>query len=152
MEKGDTEKLTAMTFGYNSGAVTVSVSNPEVVSVSEDSNEKGIHTFTLNALAYGTADITVSADGISATCKVTVAKASGIQSATGNANGMMIMPGDGCIKAEGATSISVYAANGSNVAKANGQAVATSQIGKGVFIVVATDANGNRQTAKVVIK
>lgn len=62
------------------------------------------------------------------------------------------MPGIGCIKAEGASTISVYAANGSQVAKASGSQVATSQIGKGVFVVVATDADGNKQTAKVIIK
>ncbi len=69
-----------------------------------------------------------------------------------NAGSIRILPDNGCIRAEGATSISVYNVNGSNMAKTNGSSVATSHLGKGVYIVVATDANGSKQTAKVVIK
>ena len=153
MEKGDIVKLEAYTFGNDESTVTAVSSKPEIVSVSAGELSDGTTTFTLTALAYGTADISVNADNITVICKVTVAEASGIETVSGNGKaGLRILPGNGCINAEGATSISVYSTNGSNVAKANGSSVATSQIGKGIFIVVATDANGNKQTAKVVIR
>lgn len=153
MEKGDIVKLEAYTYGNDESEVTAVSSAPEIVSVSAGELADGTTTFTLTALADGTADISVSAGDITVVCKVTVGEVSGIETVNGNAKGnLRILPGNGCINAEGATNISIYSANGSNVAKANGSSVATSQMGKGIFIVVATDANGNKQTAKVVIK
>lgn len=153
MEKNETAQLEAYTYGFDESVVTATSSAPEVVSVSAGTLEYGTTTFTLKALANGTADITVSTEGVSVICKVTVGATTGIDTVNrNNAGSMRILPGNGCIKAEGAASMSVYAANGSNIAKVNGSSVATSHIGKGVYIVVATDANGNKQTAKVIIK
>ena len=78
---------------------------------------------------------------------------SAIAETTVNAgNGMVIVPGNGCIKADGAVMMNVYTVSGAKAANANGSTVYTSQLGKGMFIVEATDANGKKTTAKVVIR
>ena len=153
MEKGATAEIEAQSFGNDKTAISATSSAPAIVEVSATESKDGTAKFTLTAKADGAADINVTAGNITVVCQVVVSTPSGIETATAaNGNSMRILPGNGFIKAEGATSISVYAANGSNVAKVNGSTVSTSQMGKGLFIVVATDAQGNKQNAKVIIK
>lgn len=153
MEKDATAEIEAQSFGNDKTAISATSSAPAIVEVSATESKDGTAKFTLTAKADGAADINVTAGNITVVCQVVVSTPSGIETATvANGNSMRILPGNGFIKAEGATSISVYAANGSNVAKVNGSTVSTSQMGKGLFIVVATDAQGNKQNAKVIIK
>lgn len=152
--KGETATLYACAYSNGDNSITATSSAPEIVEVNKtETDEDGITSFSLKAVAAGTADISLTAGSVTVICTVTVSETTGITAAASDsAAGLRIFPANGYIKAEGAESIMVYAANGSNVVKANGSAIATSQMGKGVFIVVATDGNGNKQTAKVVIK
>ncbi|GEM_PF-154275 len=153
MAVGNTRQLSASVFGVEKADFKVASSNENVVGVNVGTVDDDYVDMLLTAKAAGTAEVSVTAGNITVSCPVTVIAATGIaEVAADGGNALRILPGIGCIKADGASNISIYAANGSRVAKADGSQISTSQIGKGVFVVVAVDANGNRQTAKVVIK
>ena len=152
--KDATATIAAYAYGDDNAEITATSSAPEIVEVTNTGkDEDDITMIDIKAKATGTANINISAGNITVVCAVTVNETSGISAATtGNGSGMRILPGNGIIKADGATSINVYSADGSNVASTNASTIATSKMGKGMFIVVATDAKGNKQTAKVIIK
>ncbi len=153
MDVDDTAELSVEVYGSDNTDVTVTSSNTSVVEVASTSKDsEGKTTIKLKSKAGGEADINITSGSMTVTCKVSVDATSSIAAAASDKVRMNIIPGNGAIRAEGATSISVYAINGSNVANAKGSTVATAQMGKGVFIVVATDAEGNKQKAKVVIR
>lgn len=153
MNVGDEKTMSASAFGADNVDIKVSSSNTNVVEVATGTKDDGYLDFLLTAVAAGTADVSVTAEDITVVCPVTVNTATGIATVSNtNGSGLRILPGIGCIKAEGASCISVYAANGRQAAKTDGSQISTSKIGKGVFVVVATDADGNKQTAKVIIK
>lgn len=154
LEKDATAEIAACAYGDDNAEISATSSAPEIVEVaSTEKDEDDITMIGIKAKASGTANINISAGNITVVCAVTVNETSGISATTtDNGSGMRILPGNGTIMADGATSINVYSADGSNVASTNASTIATSKMGKGMFIVVATDAKGNKQTAKVIIK
>lgn len=154
LKVGETFKsLYASAYGKTSDDMTVVSSNDDVVKVVETESDGKTMTVTVEAVAEGTADLTFSLDDMTVACTVTVCGTSAIsQPVQTVANGLLIMPGNGSISANGAVRMSVYSLDGNAVANVNGSSVSTSQMGSGMYIVVATDADGNRSTAKVIVR
>lgn len=145
-------ELTANFYGGDALWAEITSSDNDVVEVlSADANGSEFKA-NIKAKKAGKANLSITLDDITLVCEVTVGNATGINSATvGNAT-MAIMPGNGFVKAEGATSLAVYTIDGRNVANANGEIVSTSQMGKGTFMVVANYKDGKKATAKVIVK
>ena len=145
-------ELTANFYGADALWAEITSSDNDVVEVlSADANGSEFKV-NIKAKKAGKATLSITLDDITLVCEVTVGNATGINSATvGNAT-MAIMPGNGFVKAEGATSLSVYTIDGRNVANANGEIVSTSQMSKGTFVVVANYKDGKKATAKVIVK
>ncbi len=146
-------KLQATAYGTSAGAMDFSSSNEDVAEIIASDVDSKRADLTIKAKASGKADIIITLGNISAVCNVTVAETSAISETTVKDGGkLFIMPGNGCITADGATQICAFSTDGCVVAKANGQTMSTAKMGKGMFIVVATDAKGNKTAAKVVLK
>lgn len=145
-------ELTANFYGGDALWAEIASSDNDVVEVLSTEANGSEFKANIKAKKAGKATLSITLDDITLVCEVTVGNATGINSATvGNAT-MAIMPGNGFVKAEGATSLTVYTIDGRNVANANGEIVSTSQMGKGAFVVVATYKDGKKATAKVIVK
>ena len=152
MKVGDERTIIASAYGVTDPLINFESSNESIVEITTTESDDNKAAVTIKAKAEGTAAITFTLDNITATCNITVGTVDAIESATVNNGKLIILPGNGCLTAEGATQMNVYSISGQSVAKANGSAMSTAQMGKGTFIVVATDAKGNKATAKVVLK
>lgn len=145
--------LVASVYGASADDVEVTSSDDEVVEVNAiDINEDNA-VITLKGLKAGTATVTVTMGRVSVTCQVNVVAASGISTPAVAANGRLaIVPQQGAVTAEGAQRLEAYTLSGSRVASVSGQRLATDRLGKGIFVVVATAANGAKTAAKVIVK
>ena len=96
--------------------------------------------------------VNVTYAGLSTTCEVMVMKevSNGIENV--EANGFKVSVAGGYIYAEGAKAIQVYSVGGQLVAKSNGTPISTAQLGKGIYVVSANSAAGQKSTAKFVVK
>lgn len=148
-----TDALSVTAYGSDANEVVVTSSDENVVEILEENVDGNTTVFSLHAKKDGTADITVALGDISVVCKVTVGSATAISKTTANAaEKVRIIPADGYVKADGAVKMNVYSVDGGLAARANGSAVCTRRLGKGMFIVEAVDADGNKTAAKVVIR
>ena len=130
----------------------VESTNDEVVEItSTDTDEESV-IIALKAKKEGKATINVTLDNVTVSCEVTVAVLNGINETVADNNALAIVPGNGVVKAEGALSMAAFALDGRNVARANGELLKTSELGKGVFVVVANFKDGKKATAKVIVK
>ncbi len=125
----DVRTLTATIYGADADEVEVVSSDEDVVEVTDidiNGNKAGIG---LTAKKDGYATITVTVQGVSVSCVVNVSAVNAISNAQ---------------TAENAQHMEVYTLGGHRVGKAG--------MGKGVFIVVATAADGTKTTSKVIVK
>lgn len=154
MDEDETnDKLTVAAYGADINEAEVTVEDESVVEITETEVTDETAIIKLHAKKDGETNVNITLGKTTVSCKVKVNGVSGISEATVNTgNGLVIVPGNGCVKADGAVTMNVYTICGAKAAKANGSSVSTSQLGKGMFIVEATDANGNKTTAKVVIR
>ena len=151
MEEGKATDLFAEVFGITSDAIDASSSDPSVADVELTPSDSGIVRISVIANKAGTATIKVEAGSLKAECKVVVSTTSGIDNAT-VAEGLAIKFDGESIVANGANAINVVALDGKTAAKANGNTVATGRLAKGVYVVVATGADGKKTSSKIVIK
>lgn len=128
-------------------------STPGVAEVSIESIEGNVVTLKVHALKQGVATVNISYAGLSTSCAVTVMKeiVNGIENVE-TANDFQVNVANGYIAAQGAKAIQVYSVGGQLVAKSNGAAISTTQLAKGIYVVSATSAAGQKSTAKFVIK
>ena len=152
LKADDEYELTANAFGASAMDTEVASTDEEVVEIVSTDNDDESVKITLKAKKEGNATINVTLDNITVACEVTVAATTAINTANADNNVMAIVPGNGMVKAEGAVAIAAFSIDGRNVANANGETIATSQLGKGVFVVVATYKDGKKATAKVIVK
>ncbi len=153
MKVDEERQLSATAFGTSAAAMDFTSSDEGIVEITGSDVDTKSANITIKAKAAGKADITFTLGNITAVCTVTVAQTSGIaetkESASGN---LFIIPGNGCLTAEGANEISAFSLDGQQVAKVSGSVMATAKMGKGTFIVVARDANGSKTAVKVTLK
>ena len=147
------DKLNVAAYGADINEAEVAVSDESIVEITETNVSDNGAVIVLHGKKAGETDVNITLGNTTVTCKVTVGSASGIDNnVSANANNMFIVPGNGCVTANGATMINVYSVSGAKTASVKGSTVSTSQLGKGMFIVEAIDAKGNKTTAKVVVK
>lgn len=132
--------------------IEVVSSNSKVAEVSISSIDGNVVTLKVHALKTGFATVNVTYAGLSTTCEVMVMKevSNGIENV--EANGFKVSVAGGYIYAEGAKAIQVYSVGGQLVAKSNGTPISTAQLGKGIYVVSANSAAGQKSTAKFVVK
>lgn len=133
--------------------IEVASSAPNVAEVSIESIDGNVATLKVHALKMGVAKVNISYAGFSSSCDVTVYKeiVNGIENVE-TANDFQVSMANGYIAAEGAKTILVYSVGGQLVAKSNGAAISTAQLAKGIYVVNATSAAGQKSTAKFVVK
>jgi len=141
----------ATVYGTVADAIDCSSSNADVAEVEITAAEGNVATLHITGKSEGEATITVTAGDVTNTFVVTVAAATGIKAATAN-QAMVIRLANGQIAAKGASRMAVYSTGGQLSAATVGDTVSTSRLAKGVYVVVATDGNGTKRTAKVVVK
>lgn len=145
--------LQATAYGASAAAMDFSSTNEEVAEIIASDVDSKRADLTIKAKASGKADITITLGSITAVCTVMVGETSTISETTTMDSGkLFIMSGNGNITADGAAQICAFSTDGCMVAKANGHTMSTAKMSKGMFIIVATDAKGNKTTAKVVLK
>lgn len=152
LKPNDECELVANSYGASALNADVESTNDEVVEItSTDTDEESV-IIALKAKKEGKATINVTLDNVTVSCEVTVAVLNGINETVADNNALAIVPGNGVVKAEGALSMAAFALDGRNVARANGELLKTSELGKGVFVVVANFKDGKKATAKVIVK
>lgn len=148
-----TKEMTVTVYGGSVENLEVYSSDPtvatvEITNISEDENTA---TVTVTMLAAGSATITASIDGQTATCNV-IDSTTGINSAVADGTALTISVDGSNIKANGATSLTVYGVSGQVATSVNDDSVSLNTLSSGIYVVVATDANGNTATAKIVVR
>lgn len=139
-------------YGGSAENVEATSSDDAVASVGFGESTDNTQTLVIKGEGDGTATITVSVDGFEATVTVYVGTAAGIGAVQNTSGRLAIVPVQGSIKAEGATSMTLFSTNGAAVTRTAGQTIATEGLAKGIYVVIATDAKGQKTAAKVVIK
>lgn len=147
LEEGQTFELTATVWGTDAAAVEFSVSDAEVLSISAPTIDGNTAVVTVTCLKEGTASVIASVDGVQAVC--TVSGYSGVESVV--ANGMNIRFDGNALTAEGAERIELYSLQGAKMASVKGDYMEVS-VGSGLYIAVATGADGKRGVLKIVVK
>lgn len=147
LEEGQTFELTATVWGTDAAAVEFSVSDAEVLSISAPTVDGNTAVVTVTCLKEGTASVIASVDGVQAVC--TVSGYSGVESVV--ANGMNIRFDGNALTAEGAERIELYSLQGAKMASVKGDYMEVS-VGSGLYIAVATGADGKRGVLKIVVK
>lgn len=128
--------------------ITFTSSDPETVSVSVPEIEDNYAEITLTALKPGKATITVAFGGQTATCQVIVTGDASVGSI--DADALAIRYADGVVTAEGAARIDAFSTTGALVGSARADRLSVDA--KGLLIVVATGADGNRTISKIIAK
>ena len=142
--------ITATVYGTSADDIEAYSSDSEIAEVEIIEIEGNKATLRITCKKAAPATVTVAAGNITAICNVN--QTTGITETTTENSGMSIRLTEGAIIAEGANNIAVYSVNGARHMLVSGNTVSTSAIGKGIYVVVATNAKGNRTSCKVVIK
>lgn len=146
----ETAVLEATVYGADANVVEFSSSDENVVSVGAVSVDGNKATVTLTCLATGSATITVTAGEKTATC--IVLGMSGVENIANEGSAMQIRYVKPYILAENAVSIDLYNLQGMQIATSKSDKVNVEGKVAGVYVVVATDAQGNRTTRKLIIR
>lgn len=149
LKKGQTFELTATVWGTDADAVKFSVSDPEILSVSEPTVDGNKAVVTVTCLKEGSASVIASADGVQAACTCTVSGYSGVESVA--AEGLNIRFDGNALTANGAERIELYNLQGEKVASVTGGYMEVS-VESGLYVAVATDATGKRGVLKIIVK
>ncbi len=145
----ETAEITVTIVGGNAENTTIESSDENVVTIAGKEVSGNEITVTVKCTGVGNATISATIDGITAICNVTTV--SGITNVASD-NTLNIIYDGASINATGATGVTVYNIAGVNVASTAGESVDASGLATGVYVVVATDNNGAKSTAKLVIK
>lgn len=152
LKENETAEITATVYGTDASAITFSSSDQDVAVINLVSEEDNKSTIRIEGRKYGTAIITASADKQTVECVLNVTPSSGIDAANTTSESIGIRINDGKIEAAGADNIRIYNVNGQLAAHVNGSILNTTNMSKGIYIVIATDTKGNTTTGKAVIK
>lgn len=156
VQAGSTEQFTATVYGADAASITCYADNETIATAEVTETGDGYAVITVTGIDTGVTDITVASGTIELYCEVTVIDMTGytaIESVSDSpAQKLTITLHDGIMTADGATVMSVYAANGTTMARVNGSSVSTRSLPGGLYIVTAKDAAGHTATAKVLVK
>jgi len=147
LEEGQTFELTATVWGTDADAIEFSVSDSEILSVSAPTVDGNKAVVTVTCLKEGTASVIASVDGVQAVCNVS--GYSGVESVA--AEGLNIRFDGNALTADGAERIELYSLQGAKMASVSGSYMEVS-VESGLYIAVATDADGKRGVLKFVVK
>lgn len=147
----NTAELSATVYGITADGIEVSSSEPEVATVELVSATDETATFSVTGLKEGTTTLRFTAGELEAECEVTVSDLSGIESVTAGSSVAIRIEGARVV-AEGASRLNVYSADGKLVAGVNGESVSTSRLTNGVYVIVATAADGKQTAGKIAVK
>ncbi|NPD93083.1 GLUG motif-containing protein [Xylanibacter muris] len=150
VQPGATYDITATVYGTSADDIEVFTSDSEIAEVEITEIEDNKATLRISCKKDAPATVTVKAGNITAVCKVN--ETTGISNTVAENNDMKIRVTEGTIIAEGADKIAVYSINGTRHLLVSGDTVSTDSIRNGVYVIVATNANGNKTSCKVVIK
>lgn len=150
MVENDEMNLTATVEGSSADRVKFTTSNPAVAQIVAIKANGNTAVAVIRCMAEGTATITASIDGMSATCQIK-GTTTGIDEVTATHDTDIHVAG-GVVTAAEAVHIDVFSINGNKVASAGGSRAEVGSLPAGVYVVVATDAAGKRSTVKVVLR
>lgn len=140
--------ITATVEGTTADRVAFTSSDEEVASVIAIAIDGNTATATVRCHTEGSAEITAEIDGLTATCTLDVTTSvEAIETSQ-----LRIYTANGSIFAPSATNIAVYSIGGAQVANVNAESIEAGVVANGIYIVVATDATGNRAVEKVIMK
>lgn len=141
-------ELVATVEGTSAAKVEFDSSNDEIADVVSTVVEGNKVTAKIRYYGGGDVVITASVDGISATCQV---KAAGVDEIAGN-DGFAIIYSGSSVYAVGADKLELYSINGNRVAYVAGDSLDVAGLGSGIYVAVATKADGTRKVEKVAVK
>ena len=124
------------------------ISDESLVEVAETSFEGGIINVVVKGVAPGTAELTFNLAGKQTVASVVVKKEDSIDSIVTDASKLTL---EGRTAVAPDCQISAFSVSGMQVAAGYGRCD-LSQVAAGVYVLVATDAQGNRSTLKAVIR
>ncbi len=147
-----TTTIVATVYGADATSLDYSSSDESIVTVEDQAQTDNSLTIQLTAVKEGTVTIYVTSGNVTVECPVTVTAPTAVNAVVAPQAQLNIVPANGMIQAEGATSLKVYTAAGRLVAQSASSSIATAQLAKGVYVVVAADAKGHSTSAKVIVK
>lgn len=149
LEVGQETTITATAANASGEEITFTSSDTNVIEIVSVETNGETATATIRSTGAGEATITAKSGNFTAVCRVVTTVASGIDEA-GNGTTLEIYSDGQGIHAPSAKTISVYSLSGAKVTSVSGEHV--SSLPTGLYIVVATDGDGNRATAKISLR
>lgn len=149
---GDTLTLTATVWGAEGDDIDFTSSDDGIAVVEITDIDGGTAVVNVECISVGEAVISVSSGSLSATCSVTIDEVSAIATVKTENSGLAIGYANGMVSATDACSIEMFNISGMSVAKAAGNNLSTATLSGGMYIIIATDAEGNTTAKKLVIK
>ena len=154
-----TQDVIVTVYGTDAGNIQTDCSDTEVAEIEIAEESDNYVTLTVIGVAEGEAVVTATCDDLTVSCTVTVSAAivdetTGISNmADGNSSQTIsISFSDGRIAADGARSLTVYSTDGRRMAASQGASIDAGSLASGVYIVTATDEQGNTITNKLAVK
>lgn len=148
----ESKDVTITVYGGSADDIESITSADNSIATAEITETSGNQaTVKITAKAVGSTTISIVVGDMVATISVKGTESSGISNIAADGN-LAINAANGIVSATGAKAISIYSTSGQLVAAAASSTVATSQLPSGIYVVVATDAQGNKTTAKFAIK
>lgn len=142
---GESHDLTITIYGADASTIEAECADADIAELEYGDEGDGYLVLTVYGLAEGETTVTATSGSLTVECNVVVTYPTGISNATVDGSGdISIRLTDGGITADGAQTLSVYSLNG--------QRVNASSLAAGVYIVVATDARGNKTTSKIAVR
>ena len=152
VEEGTSTDIYVEVFGADASTAEATSADPTIASVEVlpgDDDNTAVIKVTGNK--EGQTVVTAKAGSLSVSCTVTVSPSTGLNDVE-TVSSLSIKVENGSVKAAGAATMSVFDINGQKVAGAKGDAVSTSSLHSGVYVVTATDNAGHTATGKILIK
>lgn len=147
---GSTAETTATVYGADADGMTCASADAAIATAEIVETAGNTATIRITGVAKGETTVSITAGGITTQCNVYVE--TGMSVASIATSGMKIRLNGNAIVAEGASCIAAYGINGQIIGRASGDTIATAMLPKGIYLVVATAADGHRQTAKIAIR
>ena len=146
LKVGEEAEISVILLGGKNPTASVAIANESIATVNNLTDSEFI-TLTVTGVAAGETTITVTTpQGLRKEIKVTVIEESGVDAIV--ADNIAIHVADNVVIAEGASRIELYSANGMRIAYTLDSHLNIAGIQSGIYIAVATDAQGNRTTKK----
>ncbi len=143
--EGEEFELIATVLGTDAIEFEFEVADEEVALINDVAYEDNKAHIFVKLLKEGSTTIIVKCGNLQDTC--TINALSGIESVEINENNIKFNGAE--IECVGANEISVYGINGICLANATADKLSVSNLDKGIYIVVATTADGTRTTKKI---